>query len=55
MLSGLRYFRDEIDAHFLRGECPAGVCRTIRLGTDAPAAASSRTQPTETTPAGAQA
>ena len=32
MLSGLRYFRDEVDAHYLRGECPAGVCRPIALG-----------------------
>jgi NADH:ubiquinone oxidoreductase subunit F (NADH-binding) len=32
MLSGVRYFRDEIDAHLLRGECPTGVCRPIRLG-----------------------
>ena len=31
MMSGLRYFRDEVDAHYLRGECPAGVCRTVRL------------------------
>jgi NADH:ubiquinone oxidoreductase subunit F (NADH-binding) len=35
MLSGLRYFRDELDAHLLRGECPAGVCRPIRLGATA--------------------
>jgi NADH:ubiquinone oxidoreductase subunit F (NADH-binding) len=35
MLSGLRYFRDEVDAHLLRGECPAGVCRPIRLGATA--------------------
>jgi hypothetical protein len=54
MLSGLRYFRDEIDAHFLRGECPAGVCRTIRLGPDA-ASASSHKPSTDATPAGAQA
>ena len=31
LLSGLRYFRDEIDAHFERGICPAGVCRPISL------------------------
>ena len=31
LMSGLRYFRDELDAHYLRGECPAGVCRTIPL------------------------
>jgi NADH-quinone oxidoreductase subunit F len=35
MMSSLRYFRDEIDAHLLRGECPAGVCRPIRLGATA--------------------
>ena len=35
MMSGLRYFRDELDAHLLRGECPAGVCRPIRLGATA--------------------
>ena len=34
MMSGLRWFRDEVDAHYLRGECPAGVCRTTRLTTD---------------------
>ena len=33
MMSGLRYFRDEVDAHYLRGECPAGVCRPIALST----------------------
>jgi NADH:ubiquinone oxidoreductase subunit F (NADH-binding) len=36
MLSGLRYFRDEVDAHYLRGECPAGVCRPVSLGFPAP-------------------
>lgn len=39
MMSGLRYFRDELDAHLLRGECPAGVCRPIGLGAGAPGAA----------------
>jgi NADH:ubiquinone oxidoreductase subunit F (NADH-binding) len=34
-LSGLRYFRDEVDAHYLRGQCPAGVCRPIALGAKA--------------------
>jgi NADH:ubiquinone oxidoreductase subunit F (NADH-binding) len=34
LMSGLRYFRDEVDAHYLRGDCPAGVCRTVRLATD---------------------
>jgi NADH:ubiquinone oxidoreductase subunit F (NADH-binding) len=32
LLSGLRSFRDEVDAHYLRGECPAGVCRPTALG-----------------------
>jgi NADH:ubiquinone oxidoreductase subunit F (NADH-binding) len=35
MMSGLRYFREEVDAHLLRGECPAGVCRPIHLGATA--------------------
>ena len=39
MMSGLRYFRDEVDAHMLRGECPAGVCRPIRLGGTVPVGA----------------
>jgi NADH:ubiquinone oxidoreductase subunit F (NADH-binding) len=34
MMSGLRYFKDEVDAHYLRGDCPAGVCRSVRLATD---------------------
>ena len=52
MLSGLRSFRDEVDAHYLRGECPAGVCRPIALG--APVAAR-RTRRTAPGVAGAQA
>ena len=50
MLSGLRYFRDEVDAHYLRGQCPAGVCRPIALGVPpartrrAPATAAARAQ-----------
>ena len=35
MMSGLRWFRDEVDAHYLRGECPAGVCRPIQLAASA--------------------
>ncbi len=31
LMTGLRYFRPEIDAHLERGECPAGVCRPIAL------------------------
>lgn len=27
ILSVIKHFKDEIDAHVLRGECPAGVCR----------------------------
>ena len=38
MMSGLRYFRAEVDAHYLRGECPAGVCRPIELAAGARAA-----------------
>jgi len=26
MLSVVRYFRDELDAHLLRNACPAGIC-----------------------------
>src|SRR5439155_6182496 len=43
MLSGLRYFRDEVDAHYLRGECPAGVCRPTSIGAS-PATRTSRTR-----------
>ena len=32
LMSGLRYFRPELDAHLERGECPAGVCHPIALG-----------------------
>lgn len=35
LMSGLRYFRAEVDAHLERGECPAGVCHPIRLATSA--------------------
>ena len=31
LMSGLRYFRPELDAHLERGECPAGVCHPIAL------------------------
>ena len=46
LLSGLRYFRDEIDAHFERGICPAGVCRPISLA--AAAATTPKSGPTPT-------
>lgn len=31
LLTGMRYFAPEFEAHITRGECPAGVCRPIRL------------------------
>ena len=35
MASAVRYFKDEVDAHYLRGECPAGVCRPVTVGAGA--------------------
>jgi NADH:ubiquinone oxidoreductase subunit F (NADH-binding) len=35
MASAVRYFRDEVDAHYLRGECPAGVCQPITIANTA--------------------
>ena len=29
LTTGMRYFRSEVDAHILRGVCPAGVCRPV--------------------------
>ncbi len=37
LMSGLRYFRAEVDAHLERGECPAGVCRPVAQAAAAPA------------------
>ena len=54
MLSGLRSFRDEVDAHYLRGACPAGVCRPIALGAPVAASRSRRAAPVSRA-AGAQA
>jgi NADH:ubiquinone oxidoreductase subunit F (NADH-binding) len=31
LASVMRYFRSEFDAHILRSECPAGVCRPIAV------------------------
>ncbi len=31
LLSGMRYFADEYDAHITGGTCPAGVCRPLRV------------------------
>lgn len=33
LLSGMRYFSQEFDDHFVRGSCPAGVCMPLRLAT----------------------
>jgi len=30
-MSGMRYFRSELDEHILRSSCPAGVCRPIAV------------------------
>jgi NADH:ubiquinone oxidoreductase subunit F (NADH-binding) len=30
-MSGMRYFRTELDEHILRSSCPAGVCRPIAV------------------------
>jgi NADH:ubiquinone oxidoreductase subunit F (NADH-binding) len=29
LTTGMRYFRSELEDHFLRGSCPAGVCQPI--------------------------
>jgi NADH:ubiquinone oxidoreductase subunit F (NADH-binding) len=55
MLSGLRHFRGEVDAHLLRGQCPAGVCRPIAIGGGAPAPAARRGRATGPAAARAQA
>jgi NADH-quinone oxidoreductase subunit F len=39
LLTGMRYFKDEFEAHILRGECPAGVCRPLPPVTSRNAAA----------------
>lgn len=40
LLSGMRYFRSELDDHLLRSSCPAGVCHPIAVaGLGPPAAA----------------
>ena len=35
LLSGMRYFAEEFDAHFTRGICPAGVCNPVRVASPA--------------------
>ena len=34
-MSGMRYFRSELDEHILRSSCPAGVCRPIAVAAGA--------------------
>lgn len=35
LLTGMRYFTDEFDAHLTRGTCPAGVCNPVRVASQA--------------------
>ncbi|HSH21006.1 MAG TPA: NADH-ubiquinone oxidoreductase-F iron-sulfur binding region domain-containing protein, partial [Candidatus Caenarcaniphilales bacterium] len=35
LLTGMRYFGEEFEEHFLRGSCPAGVCRPLSVPTGA--------------------
>ena len=35
LMSGMRYFRPELDDHLERGDCPAGVCHPIALAASA--------------------
>ncbi len=35
LLSGMRYFADEFNAHFTHGTCPAGVCNPVRVASPA--------------------
>jgi NADP-reducing hydrogenase subunit HndC len=35
LLSGMRYFGQEFEDHIVRGDCPAGVCRPIRVAPSA--------------------
>jgi NADH:ubiquinone oxidoreductase subunit F (NADH-binding) len=39
LLSGLRYFAAEYEAHLVEGRCPAGVCDLASVGTRRPARA----------------
>ena len=55
LMSGLRYFRPEVEAHLEQGVCPAGVCRPTTLGRPAtapsPAPATGAASSTATSPA----
>jgi NADH:ubiquinone oxidoreductase subunit F (NADH-binding) len=42
LLSGLRYFADEYEAHLVEGRCPAGVCDIARVDTRPAARAEAR-------------
>jgi NADH:ubiquinone oxidoreductase subunit F (NADH-binding) len=35
LMSGMRYFRSELDEHLLRSACPAGVCHPIAVAAGA--------------------
>jgi NADH-quinone oxidoreductase subunit F len=35
LLTGMRYFADEFNAHFTHGTCPAGVCNPVRVASPA--------------------
>ncbi len=35
LLSGMRYFGSEFEAHIVRGDCPAGVCQPLRVAAGA--------------------
>ncbi len=35
LLSGMRYFASEFEAHIVRGDCPAGVCQPLRVAVGA--------------------
>ncbi|HEV8053235.1 MAG TPA: NADH-ubiquinone oxidoreductase-F iron-sulfur binding region domain-containing protein [Candidatus Limnocylindrales bacterium] len=35
LLSGMRYFMSEFEDHIIRGDCPAGVCRPLRVAAGA--------------------
>jgi NADH:ubiquinone oxidoreductase subunit F (NADH-binding) len=35
LMSGMRYFASEFEAHIVRGDCPAGVCQPLRVAAGA--------------------
>jgi hypothetical protein len=54
-MTGLRYFRAEIDAHLVAGECPAGVCHPIAVPADRRPTASATSNPATGATTGAPA